>query len=81
MPQKGQKGEPPHFAESVCAHKNGLGELHPEPMLDTSVNENFMKNNFLNLKSNFDQTSQKKLKTQSYMANLISKIPNREGQI
>ena len=76
MSQKGQRGEPPHFVESMHVHKNGLRKLYPEPRLNTSVNENFVKNTIFNLKSNFGQASQKNLKTQSYMANLISKMTN-----
>ena len=36
---------------------------------------------FLQSRYNFDQASQKKLKTQSYMANLIPKMPNRGKQL
>ena len=46
----------------MFVHKNGLGELHREPMLDTSVNENFVKNSFFGPKSNFDQASQEGIK-------------------
>ena len=43
---------------------------------NSSATEIFMKNKIFNLKTNFDQASQKKLKTQTYMAKLITKMPN-----
>ena len=50
--------------------------LHPEPIPNNHIYENFKKIKFFNLNSNFDQATQKKLKKLSYMAKLISIMPN-----
>ena len=81
MSQKGQKGEPPLFVESMCVHKNGLRELHPEPRLNTSVNQNFVKNKFFNLKSNYDQASQKNFKNSILYGKIIFKYAKDGGTI
>ena len=81
MSQKGQRGEPPHFVESMHVHKNGLRKLYPEPRLNTSVNENFVKNTIFNLKSNFGQASQKKIKNSILYSTLNFKNDKYGGTI
>ena len=51
--------------------------MDPEPILNSNIYENFMKKQFFNLNSNFDQLNRKKLKKPSYVAKLNSKIPKK----
>ena len=49
--------------QKICTQNEGHRELHPGPMSNSSVCENFVKINFFNLISNFDQATQKNLKS------------------
>ena len=70
IPQQGiiRGSTPSLFAEHVCSEKGAS-------WANTSVTEIFIKIKFFNLKSNFDQATQKNKKKLSYMAKLISRMP------
>ena len=44
-----------------CTKSEGLRELHPWPILNSSIYENFIKIKFFDLNSYFDQATQKKI--------------------
>ena len=60
---------PPTFLQSMYSLKNVNGKLLPGP--STSVTENFIKNKINNLKSNFDQASQRKIKNLTLYGKII----------
>ena len=45
--------------QKICTQSGGHRGLHPEPMPNTNIHENFIKIKFFNFKSNFDQATQK----------------------
>ena len=48
--------------QETCTQSGGHRGLHPEPIPNSNIYENFIKIKFFYLKSNFDQATQKKIK-------------------
>ena len=70
---------PPTFLQSMYSLKNVNGKLLPGP--STSVTENFIKNKINNLKSNFDQASQRKIKNLTLYGKINYKNAKKWGTI
>ena len=51
-----------YLSVKICIQSEGHKELHPGPILNSNIYENFIKIKLFHLNSNFDQATQEKIK-------------------